>query len=402
MTSPDGVRVDKNNVLFLAEVINCNDGIATYCHTLAKGLGERGLKVFMISGKIRSDEKSEAKRARLQESFVEWLSFPEMRRFPPVHLILKIRKFIKERKITVINVHGLGMLYLGRMLSLATGARLVATYHPSVTGNLDNAIKSATTQFSWKQSLFLNVFFPDRLVLLSDENVRFIAGKSPLFKGRISKIFGGADLSHFVPPTDVERQTARTAFQFSDNDFVCIMVSRLSWVKGHDLLIKAVRKIRETNPGLSIKCIFVGSGGKDREAEILSFAHSGGAQDVDTFRFVGFMSDVRSALWSADIFILPSRFEGFPLGVAEAMSTGLVPIRTPSGGATDQIINGKTGFIVPFDDVTALHDAILRLTDQPLRHEMSLQCRDRAHRFFGVEPMVDAMLGVYGMDGKQS
>ena len=53
---------DRQGVLFLAQVINCNDGITTYCQTLAEGLKARGIPVYLVSGSVRSDEKSQRKR----------------------------------------------------------------------------------------------------------------------------------------------------------------------------------------------------------------------------------------------------------------------------------------------------------------------------------------------------
>lgn len=393
---------DRQGVLFLAQVINCNDGITTYCQTLAEGLKARGVPVYLVSGSVRSDEKSERKREMLQQSLREWRTINGIRRFPSISVIREIASFIRSRKIAAINAHGLGMLYLGRVLSLMTGAKLIATYHPSVIGNLHTVVKSATSKWPLGQRMFLNLFFPDKLIVLSEESVQFMRLNGIWFENRMVKLYGGTDLSQFHPPSPEQREEARRAYALDPDDIVIILAGRLAWVKGHDLLVKAVRQLRDQHPEISLKCLFVGSGGKDREAEIISFAHSGGEADERAFRFLGFMSDVRQPLWASDIFVLPSRFEGFPLGVAEAMSTGLPAIRTPSGGATDQVIDGRTGYIVPFEDVDALADAIRRLADPEVRREMSRQSMDRAQRYFGVKPMVDALLPMYGLAADQA
>ena len=79
------------------------------------------------------------------------------------------------------------------------------------------------------------------------------------------------------------------------------------------------------------------------------------------------MPDLRSVYWASDIALLPSRREGFGTAIAEAMCSGCVPIRTPSGGARDQIIEGETGYTVPFDDPAALARRIADLAE-PERH----------------------------------
>ncbi|MBR1285127.1 glycosyltransferase family 4 protein [Bradyrhizobium sp. AUGA SZCCT0177] len=387
------------NVLFLVEVVNCNDGIASYCETLATGLQGRGVQIYLVSGEVRSDEKSEYKRKKLTAAVREWHEIPGLGKLPSPAIFFRLLKLIRERKITVINVHGLGMLLWGRLLSLLTGARCVATYHPSVLGNIENAQNAPKSKFSLKQILFFNAFFPHKLILMSEESREHLSRYLLLRKDGIAKVYGGVDTDHFCPPSAADRQQARKRFGLAEGDFMCLLAARLAWVKGHDLLIKAARKLRDRGdpPSLDLKCFFVGSGGADREKEIKSFAYAGDEKDNQTFKFLGFMGDVREALWAADVFVLPSRFEGFPLGVAEAMATGLVPVRTPAGGASDQIINGQTGFVVPFEDVDALAQAIEQLADPARRQAMARNCIARAQQYFGVGPMVDQTLQIYGL-----
>nr|WP_281422879.1 glycosyltransferase family 4 protein [Sphingomonas yunnanensis] len=207
---------------------------------------------------------------------------------------------------------------------------------------------------------------------------------------------GGTSLDHFYPPAPAQREAARASFGFAPTDIVCILAARLAWNKGHDLLIKAVRDLRERHPEYGFKCLFIGSGGADREAEIKALAHQGEA-DADTFRFVGFVKDVRDAMWASDVAVLPSRFEGFAISMVEAMATGLVPIRTPAGGATDQIVDGETGYIVPFEDSDALGAAILALADPVRRTEWATRNAERARKLFGIEPMVEQIMALYGL-----
>jgi glycosyltransferase involved in cell wall biosynthesis len=398
MTSMTEIAATEANVLFLVEVINCNDGIASYCETLATGLHGRGVKIFLVTGEVRSDEKSEPKRNKLTAAVAEWIVLPKFGKVPSLSVFVQLVKLIKARKITVINVHGLGMLLWGRLLSLATGARVVATYHPSVLGNIEKVQNAPQATFSLKQIAFFNAFFPDKLILMSEQSREHLSRYLYWKKDGIAKVYGGVDTAHFCPPTAAERQQARQKFGLAENDFMCLLAARLAWVKGHDLLIQAARHMRDGSSGapVDIKCFFVGSGGADREKEIKSYAHAGDEKDELTFKFLGFMGDVRDVLWAADVFVLPSRFEGFPLGIAEAMATGLVPVRTPAGGATDQIISGETGFIVPFEDVDALDGAIRKLTDPVRRKTMADNCIARAQTLFGVGPMVDKTLQIYG------
>lgn len=388
-----------SRVLFLTEVINCNDGIATYCQTLAAGLKRRGVHVHLISGPVRADATSERKRMLLEEAMEEWHVYEGMRRFPSPSLVRRVVAYVREKRIAAINAHGLGMLCLGKLVATLTGVPLVGTYHQSVLGGLETVRRDANRKFGAAQELYLSLFFPDWLVVLSDESVRFLRQHRIPHKKRVTKVAAGTDLAHFYPPSPAEGAAARAQFGFEPDELVCVLPARLAWVKGPDILIDAVRLLRAERPALKVRCLFVGSGGADREREIGAYAARDGAEDAAAFRFAGFMSDVRPALWASDLFVLPSRFEGFAIGAVEAMAAGLVPVRTLTGGTTEQIVDGETGFIVPHEDPRALADAIVRLSDPTLRKQMAARNVERAHRLFGIPAMIDAILPLYGLIG---
>ena len=379
-----------SHVLFLIRKVDCNDGISTYCRVLSAGLMARGISVSMISGEI-NDNGSNTNRQAQKKSLSQWISIPSIRQIPSPFLFMKLTWWIKKHKISIINVHGLGMLMWGKMLSMVTGVPLVATYHPSVSRDLASTIASSNRPFNFNQRLALRLFIPDRLVVLSEESKTFLEQQCTALKTRTYKIYGGIDDAHFRTPSESERQAARLHLHLEDNDVVCLLVGRATWNKGHDLLIRAARQIRQQYPDLPLKCYFVGSGGDDLDIQRFAFIDD---EDRNSFKFFGYVEDIREVLWAADMFVLPSRLEGFALAVAEAMSTGLVPIRTPSGGAADQIIVGETGFIVPFEDVDALAAAILKLTDADRRHTMRRNCINLAKSRFSGSALVDRAIGL--------
>jgi glycosyltransferase involved in cell wall biosynthesis len=116
------------------------------------------------------------------------------------------------------------------------------------------------------------------------------------------------------------------------------------------------------------------------------------------------MKDMREVYWTSDIFVLPSRLEGCALVVAEAMCCGIAPIRTPAGGTLDQIEEGKTGYIVPFDDAEALSKAIQKLANKDFRLQMGKQCAEYASSVFDRELMIEKTAELYcecsGMETK--
>ena len=76
----------------LVEVVNCNDGIASYCETLATGLHARGVQIQLVSGIVRSDEKSEYKRQKLAAAVKQWHVVPGLRKLPSLSIFMQLWK----------------------------------------------------------------------------------------------------------------------------------------------------------------------------------------------------------------------------------------------------------------------------------------------------------------------
>jgi glycosyltransferase involved in cell wall biosynthesis len=104
---------------------------------------------------------------------------------------------------------------------------------------------------------------------------------------------------------------------------------------------------------------------------------------------------LREAYWAADIGLLPSRAESFGLVIPEAMRCGCVPVRTPSGGWQDQIVDGVNGFVVPFDDAPALAERIATLADRERRETMRGRAIAHATENFDQRRMLAATADLY-------
>jgi glycosyltransferase involved in cell wall biosynthesis len=105
-------------------------------------------------------------------------------------------------------------------------------------------------------------------------------------------------------------------------------------------------------------------------------------------QFLGWQSRdqlVEQYQWS-DLFLFPSRHEGMPNAVLEAMASGLPVIATRISGSEELVVDGETGLLVPSEDVRALQSALRRLlTDPALRRNMGLASRRRAEGHYSWE-----------------
>lgn len=135
-----------------------------------------------------------------------------------------------------------------------------------------------------------------------------------------------------------------------------LTLASLTRRKAHDVLIEALASLQELN----WRARFVGSKAFDPDwANQLQeqAARLGLSQRID---FAGEVDDAQAEYQQADIFVLPSRYEGYGMVFAEAIAAGL-PVVGASAGAVPEVVPPGAGLLVPPDDAAALADALSRL-----------------------------------------
>jgi len=106
--------------------------------------------------------------------------------------------------------------------------------------------------------------------------------------------------------------------------------------------------------------------------------------------FHGLSHEVPALLAQADVFVLASRWEGFPMSILEAMRSGLPVVASNVGGVSEAVISERTGLIVPPGDPAALAQALGRLmADRDLRRDWGARGRERFEGEFTFDRMLD-------------
>ena len=147
--------------------------------------------------------------------------------------------------------------------------------------------------------------------------------------------------------------------------------------KAHDVLVDALARIA----GLDWHCTVAGS--LERAPETAAslrqqIERSGLASRID---LIGEVADPTPLYETADIFVLPSRYEGYGMAIAEALVYGM-PVVATRVGAIPEVVPDNAGILVPPDDPATLADALQRLIEnQPLRREYAEGARATAQQF---------------------
>ena len=213
-------------------------------------------------------------------------------------------------------------------------------------------------------------------VAVGNRTARSVEEQADLPCGRVRTIY------HGVP--DVDRTpVARVAA-----GPLIGTIARHDPIKGLDVLIDAMALLPE------VRLVLIGSG--PETGALRSRCDRLGVSDRVEFRDVPWDEQAADHLASFDLFVLPSRDEGFPVTIMEAMLAGIPVVATDVGSVRESVDDGATGLVVPPDDPAALAEAIRQLVDDPSQRErMGTEARRRGVERFTVDATVDAYLDLY-------
>jgi glycosyltransferase involved in cell wall biosynthesis len=186
------------------------------------------------------------------------------------------------------------------------------------------------------------------------------------------------------------RQKSRTSIGLPSVGPLLVCVGNLYPVKDHASLVRVLPELPEAQLAIA--------GRGDEESNLRALAAELGV--AERLHLLGLRDDVDAILAAADVFVQPSRSEGLPLAVLEAMAHGLPVVATAVGGIPEAIEDQKSGLLVPQGDSAAMARALRQILESPKRAESLSRCaRARAETEFSVETMVKSYVELYGTIG---
>lgn len=206
-------------------------------------------------------------------------------------------------------------------------------------------------------------------------------------------VLNGRDPAIFRPDP-AARAALRREFGAGEEDCVVVAVSRLVRHKGYPELLEAMR----ATPANTVLWV-VGERLATDHGEDLAPIFARATQDLGRrLVMLGYRHDVPRVLAAADLFCLPSHFEGLPMSAIEAMLTGLPVVSTDIRGPREMVVPGETGLLVPPMQAAPLADALSHLAgDAALRARMGAAGRARALARFDEAKVVGRTLDLLGL-----
>jgi L-malate glycosyltransferase len=217
---------------------------------------------------------------------------------------------------------------------------------------------------------------PDRVFAVSDQVRSHCIAVDGVAPSRVETVYNGLELGDWG---------AREQAAVADGPTVTT-VGNIRRVKGHDVFVRAAALVARRFP--SARFTVAGEVLEPEYfAELQSLVEQLGLGGH--FQFVGPVSDLSEHLAADDVFVLPSRSEGFSNALIEAMAASLPVVATNVGGNAEAVIEGATGYIVPPEDEEALAEAISKLLRDPCHAgRMGARGRRRAEEKFTTDAMM--------------
>lgn len=204
-------------------------------------------------------------------------------------------------------------------------------------------------------------------------------------------IGSAAKYSVVAPGTELgvvpDRERARELLGLRNEAPVVAFVGRLTKVKRPDRLLAVATRVTQSHP----ETIWVVAGDGELRDEL---EHAAADIPAD-IRFLGWTPDVGTVYSASNVVVLTSDNEGMPVSLIEAAHAGRPSVTTDVGSASEVVVDGLTGFVVP-PDATALSDAVDRLlADRALASRMGEAAARRAREMFGPERLAADMAAIY-------
>ena len=198
-----------------------------------------------------------------------------------------------------------------------------------------------------------------------------------------------------VPSKAGNADRVRREFGCQESDTVILAVGNLDRNKNHRMLLEALVRLRDDGLSVPWKLVIAAGRGGGEQDYLQEYVRRERLEDrvhIATGR-----NDIADLQALADIFVMPSLWEGLPMALLEAMVAGNAVIASATAGIPEAIVDGREGLLVPPGDLDALTAGLRTLlTDTRRRRELGAAALARANREFTVQVMADRYLALYG------
>jgi glycosyltransferase involved in cell wall biosynthesis len=299
---------------------------------------------------------------------------------PRWSLLLRLWSEMRRERFDLVHSHLFWANVASRLAGRAAGVPVQISSHHGTDGWPSPAhrlLERRTARFA------------DRVLVCSEAVRRYAADRVGVPEKKLVVIPNGVDAGRFASRDTRDR--TRDRLRLAPDSPVIGSVGRLDEpVKGFSILIEAMARVAERFP--RCVCLIAGDGPARSTLEASARAR----HPEGRIRFLGERRDIPEILSALDLYVQPSRQEGFGLSALEAMASGLALVASSTGGLPEVVRDGETGDLVPPGDAEALAGAVASLLqDSERRRFYGAAGALRARREFPLDRMVARWADLY-------
>ncbi|MDI2112169.1 glycosyltransferase family 4 protein [Commensalibacter nepenthis] len=363
----------------ILEVTNVDFSLYQFLLPLMRILKAQGHEVIGVCA-----EGDLLKKVR-QEGFVI-RTVPFVRSYAPVGQIKAlwaIYKIIKQERPDIVHAHMPISGFLTRVAAFLCGTPIIAyTCHGYLFNQAGQGMKSLIRRglsfaLEWCAGKITHLYMTVSAEETKDAK-RLQIHPQPVYIGN------GRDPVKFAPDAAI-RSEIRQAIGINNDKIVFLIVSRLVRHKGYPELLACFIAIAAQYKNTELW--IVGERLSSDHGDALDRAFDSAKEKLgDQLRLWGYRDDINQLMKAADVFVLPSHFEGLPMSIVEAMLSELPVISTAIRGPREQVEHQKTGLLVPAGSVSELAKAMAWMIEYPQeRQAMGKRGRKRGLECFTEE-----------------
>jgi len=281
---------------------------------------------------------------------------------------------IRQDRLDLVHSHEFTMAVYGAAAGRAAGCPHVTTMHGNQT--MTAALRRRIAlRWAFRRSA--------ATIAVSAQTRRDLDAALGLAPGVVQVILNG------VPDRPGDPIPIRLELGVGPDELLLVAVGNLDARKGHIFLLQALQQLRAGGLLTPWRVAIAGGRGGDQREALEAFACEHGFQD--RLRLLTHREDIPNLLAAADVFAMPSLWEGLPLALLEAMLAGKAIVASRISGIPEAVTDGVEGLLSTPGEVASLRQALGRLlSDSGLRTRLGAAALARARREFTVEAMVDA------------
>jgi glycosyltransferase involved in cell wall biosynthesis len=293
--------------------------------------------------------------------------------------LVALRRIVRDARPDLIHLHSSKAGLVGRLVARG---RLPTVLQPHAWSFLAREGAVARATLAWER---FGARWAHAIVCVSEDERR-VGQEAGVRPGEFRVIPYGVDLARWPRLDDDARGAAREHLGLGDGP-LAVCVGRLHRQKRQGALLEVWPAVRERVPGARL--VLVGDGPDRAELE---------GRAVEGIELVGNRDDVASWLAAASVVVQPSKWEGFPLSVLEALACSRTVVFTDAPGLRE-LAAKQLGTMVPLDDPAALRDAVAGWLADPSRADAEgaaardwVEHTDRRHQMGQIGRLYDDLI----------